>query len=98
MEKRAVLAIVLSLVVVLVWSIFFAPAPPPPSEVSDSAPGEQPPVAPSQPAAPAVEPVNPPAGTTERPAAPPTAPAALVPVDTGVAPFTLPTHPPPPTP
>ena len=39
MEKRAVLAIVLSLVVVVLWSIFFAPAPPPPpSEVSEPAP------------------------------------------------------------
>ena len=39
MEKRAVLAIVLSLVVVVLWSIFFAPVPPPPpSEVSEPAP------------------------------------------------------------
>src|SRR5574341_689826 len=89
MEKRAVLAIVLSLVVVLVWSIFFAPVPPPPSEVPDSTPGERPAVAPSQPAAPAVKPVSPPAGTTERPVTPPAAPAALVTVDTGVARFTL---------
>jgi len=87
MEKRAVLAIVLSLVVVLVWSIFFAPTPPPPSEVSDSAPSQAPAVAPPQDTAPAVESVSP--GITERPAAPLAAPAALVTVDTGVARFTL---------
>ena len=90
MDKRAVLAIVLSLVVVVLWSIFFAPAPPPPpSEVSDSAPGERLAVAPQQDAAPAVEPVSPAPGITERPAVPPAAPAALVTVDTGVARFTL---------
>src|SRR5215471_17263863 len=89
MEKRAVLAIVLSLVVVLVWSIFFAPTPPPPSEVSDSAPSQAPAVAPPQDTAPAVESVSPAAGITERPAAPLAAPAALVTVDTGVAHFTL---------
>src|SRR5918912_1184668 len=89
MNKGAVLAIVLSLVVVVLWSIFFAPAPPPPSEVSDSAPGERPAVAPQQDAAPAVEPVSPAPGSTERPAVPPAAPAALVTVDTGVARFTL---------
>src|SRR5438045_1677139 len=39
MEKRAVLAIVLSLVVVVLWSIFFALGPPPPpSDVSAPAP------------------------------------------------------------
>ncbi len=90
MEKRAVLAIVLSLAVVLVWSIFFAPAPtPPPSEVSDSAPGERPAGAPQQDTAPAVESVSPAAGTTERPAVPLASHAALVTVDTGVARFTL---------
>jgi len=89
MDKRAILAIVLSLVVVVVWSIFFAPAPPPPSEVSDSAPGERPAVAPRQDAAPAVESVSPAAGTTGRPAAPPASSAAAVTVDTGVAHFTL---------
>src|SRR5262249_15403222 len=89
MEKRAVLAIVLSLVVVLVWSIFFAPTPPPPSEVSNSAPSEGPAVAPPQETAPAVEPVSPAAGSTERPVAPPASAAALVTVDTGVARFML---------
>src|SRR5919201_1387915 len=90
MEKRAVLAIVLSLVVVMVWSIFFAPAPPPPpSEVSDSAPGERPPVAPQQDATPPVKSVSPAPGSAERPAVPPAASAALVTVDTGVARFTL---------
>ena len=46
MEKRAVLAIVLSLVVVVLWSIFFAPVPPPPpSEVSEPAPSSSAPPA-----------------------------------------------------
>jgi YidC/Oxa1 family membrane protein insertase len=85
MEKRAVLAIVLSLVVVVLWSIFFAPAPPlPPSEVSE------PPSSPRQPPAP----VSPgsgssPARTTERPPGSPAVPEALVTVDTGVARFRL---------
>jgi YidC/Oxa1 family membrane protein insertase len=38
MEKRAILAIVLSLVVVVLWSIFFAPAPPPPPPPSTNIP------------------------------------------------------------
>ena len=38
MEKRAILAIVLSLVVVIIWSIVFAPSTPPPDEFDDSAP------------------------------------------------------------
>ena len=38
MEKRAILAIVLSLVVVVVWSILFAPSTPPPTEFDDTAP------------------------------------------------------------
>ena len=38
MEKRAILAIVLSLVVVIVWSIVFAPSTPPPEEFDDAAP------------------------------------------------------------
>lgn len=37
MEKRAILAIVLSLIVVVVWSIVFAPSPPP-TEFDDTAP------------------------------------------------------------
>jgi len=90
MDKRAVLAIVLSLVVVAVWSIFFAPAPPPPpSEVSHSTPGERPAVAPQQDATPAARSVSPAAGTAQRPALPPSAHQALVTVDTGVARFTL---------
>jgi YidC/Oxa1 family membrane protein insertase len=38
MEKRAILAIVLSLVVVVIWSIVFAPSTPPPTEFDDMAP------------------------------------------------------------
>ena len=38
MEKRAILAIVLSLVVVIIWSIVFAPSTPPPEEFDDLAP------------------------------------------------------------
>lgn len=38
MEKRAILAVVLSLVVVIVWSILFAPSTPPPAEFDDTAP------------------------------------------------------------
>ena len=38
MEKRAILAIVLSLVVVIVWSIVFAPSTPPPEDFDDLAP------------------------------------------------------------
>ena len=38
MEKRAILAIVLSLVVVVIWSIVFAPSTPPPGDFDDSAP------------------------------------------------------------
>ena len=92
MEKRAVLAIVLSLVVVVVWSIFFAPAPPlPPSDVSDSPPSEPPAGAgtPQQQATPSTESVSPTAGTTAHPALPLASQEALVTVDTGVARFTL---------
>src|SRR5262245_53828638 len=94
MEKRAVLAIVLSLVVVVLWSIFFAPAPPPPpSEVSEPAPRPSTPpagVRTPQPTAP----VSPGAvsSTTPTPEGPPSAPVTqevLVTVDTGVARFTL---------
>ena len=38
MEKRAILAIVLSLVVVVAWSILFAPSTPPPAEFDDTTP------------------------------------------------------------
>jgi len=94
MEKRAVLAIVLSLVVVVLWSIFFAPAPPPPpSEVSEPTPSSSAPpgsVEAPQPAAP----VNPgsmssTATTTERPPGAPAVQEVLVTVDTGVTRFTL---------
>src|SRR5215813_13518461 len=94
MEKRAVLAIVLSLVVVVLWSIFFAPAPPPPpSEVSEPAPSTNAPpagVEAPQPAAP----VSPGAmsATAPPPERPPGAPATqevFVTIDTGVARFTL---------
>ena len=94
MEKRAVLAIVLSLVVVVLWSIFFAPPPsPPPSEVSEPAPssraprpgvGTPPPAAPISPGA-----VTSTARTTEQPPGSPAAPEDLVTVDTGVARLTL---------
>ena len=94
MEKRAVLAIVLSLVVVVLWSIFFAPAPPsPPSEVSEPVPSPSAPppgVEAPQPAAP-VSPGST-SSTAPPPERPPGAPAAqevFVTVDTGVARFTL---------
>src|SRR6266446_3151517 len=89
MEKRAVLAIVLSLVVVVLWSIFFAPAPPP-SEVSDSS--SEPPAnttAPQQTPPGNTGPVSLAGGTAERPPGSPASPEAFVTVDTGVARFTL---------
>lgn len=91
MDKRAILAIVLSLVVVGVWSIFFAPAPPPPppSDVSDSPARARPAGTPQRDVAPAVESANPVAGSAERPVMPPAIQAALVTVDTGVARLTL---------
>src|SRR5713101_1995846 len=95
MEKRAVLAIVLSLVVVVVWSIFFAPAPhPPPAEVSDSSSSEPPAsaIAPRQEAPVSAGSVSPTVGTTERPAGSPAPQEAFVMVDTGVARFTLTSH------
>src|SRR5262245_6157164 len=94
MEKRAVLAIVLSLMVVVLWSIFFAPAPPPPpSEVSEPTPspsapptgvGTPPPAAPVSPGA-----VSSTAPTPERPPGAPATQEVFVTVDTGVARFTL---------
>src|SRR5258708_2319058 len=93
MEKRAVLAIVLSLVVVVLWSIFFAPAPLPPSEVSEPAPSSSEPpasVGTPQPVAPiSPGPVTSTARTAEQPPGSPAAPEALVTVDTGVARLTL---------
>src|SRR6266446_1731694 len=89
MEKRAVLAIVLSLVVVVLWSIFFAPAPPP-SEVSDSS--SEPPAnttAPQQAPPGNAGPVSLAGGTAERPPGSPASQEAFVTVDTGVARFTL---------
>jgi YidC/Oxa1 family membrane protein insertase len=91
MEKRAVLAIVLSLVVVVLWSIFFAPAPPPPpSEVSDSS--SEPPAnttAPQQAPPGNAGPVSLAGGTAERPPGSPASQEAFVTVDTGVARFML---------
>src|SRR5262245_42770161 len=94
MEKRAVLAIVLSLMVVVLWSIFFAPAPPPPpSEVSEPTPspsapptgvGTPPPAAPVSPGA-----VSSTAPTPERSPSAPAPQEVFVTVDTGVARFTL---------
>ena len=93
MEKRAVLAIVLSLVVVVLWSIFFAPAPPPPSEVSEPAPSPSAPpagVGTSQPAAPvSPESTSATAAPPERPPGAPATQEVFVTVDTGVARFTL---------
>ena len=94
MEKRAVLAIVLSLIVVVLWSIFFAPAPPPPpSEVSEpTSRSSEPPaggVAPQHQAPVSSGSVRSPARTTERPPGAPAVPETLVTVDTGVARFRL---------
>jgi YidC/Oxa1 family membrane protein insertase len=86
MEKRAILAIVLSLVVVVIWSIVFAPSPPPPPDESPTHQPRQdvsPPLAraPESPL-PHVPSETPPAGQ----AAPPMAPQeTVVTVDTGVA-------------
>ena len=93
MEKRAVLAIVLSLVVVVLWSLFFAPSPPPPpSEVSEPAPRSSAPrpgaaTSPAAPSSPGA--VTSAARTTEQPPGSPAAPEVPVTVDTGVARLTL---------
>ena len=91
MEKRAVLAIVLSLVVVVLWSIFFAPVPPPPpSEVSEPAPGSSAPpagVGAPQPAAPVSPGSSEPSGSVPQGLL--LSQEVLVTVDTGVARFTL---------
>lgn len=84
MEKRAILAIVLSLVVVAVWSIFFAPSPP------SSPPGSTPAVPGSPPGAGAprfdVSPTPTAPRAMDSPASPsPTPDETLVTVDTGVA-------------
>lgn len=83
MEKRAILAIVLSLLVVIAWSVFFAPSPhrtPPPEEAKQAAP----PPAPEE-ATPKPEQASPRPSPEE--AAVPTPPPSetLVTVDTGVA-------------
>ena len=83
MEKRVVLAIVLSLLVVVTWSYFFAPPPPsqPPEGPSEQVAEQAPPPAPS--------PVSPaPVPTPAAPAAP-AANASTVQVDTGAAQLTL---------
>ncbi|HEY5868775.1 MAG TPA: membrane protein insertase YidC [Candidatus Tectomicrobia bacterium] len=93
MEKRAVLAIVLSLVVVVLWSLLFAPSPPPPpSEVSEPAPRSSAPrpgaaTSPAAPSSPGS--VTSAARTTEQPPGSPVAPEVPVIVDTGVARLTL---------
>ena len=87
MEKRAVLAIVLSLLVVVAWSMFFAPtSSPPPDVTSPEQVAEQAPSEPDSrlPAAPGLSPrvvetASPPTGT----------PAAEVTVNTGLAQLTL---------
>lgn len=92
MEKRAVLAIVLSLVVVVVWSIFFAPMPPPPpSEAPAPTPTERPasPPVSQQDAAPGPSTVASPVGTSASATVLPTLQETLVTVHTGVARFTL---------
>src|SRR5688500_9288282 len=83
MEKRAVLAIVLSLLVVVAWSMFFAPSPPsPPDVTSPEQVAEQTPSEPDS-RAPATPALPPRVGATGSPGA--GAPAAEVTVDTGVA-------------
>ena len=86
MEKRAILAIVLSLVVVIIWSIVFAPAPQPPTEVAPTNPQGQdaastPPRAPQSGTPPATSETSP-AGTMTSLGAPQ---ETVVMVDTGVA-------------
>jgi YidC/Oxa1 family membrane protein insertase len=91
MEKRAVLAIVLSLLVVVVWSILFAPSPPapPPEPARTEPPGrEETQITPQAPegAAQQESPATPPAGAAPRPPLPQETPVT---VDTGVAQFAL---------
>lgn len=88
MEKRALVAIVLSLVVVVIWSLFFAPASPPPQkEAAPSGPQGQPEkVPPPSGAAPETSRASAPVGST---AAGPAASETLATVDTGVARLTL---------
>jgi YidC/Oxa1 family membrane protein insertase len=84
MEKRALVAIVLSLVVVVLWSLFFAPSSPPPQKeaVPSAPPGQPEKVLPPSSAAPETRPLSAPVGST---AAGPAASETLATVDTGVA-------------
>ena len=89
MEKRAILAIVLSLLVVVVWSIVFAPSPPPPDAPPPPQYGQD-----ASPEAPRTSGSSTPQGVSETPAPGPGAsPAAsreaVVTVDTGVAQLAL---------
>jgi YidC/Oxa1 family membrane protein insertase len=87
MEKRAVLAIVLSLLVVVVWSMWFAPSPPSPPDVTPPEPvAEQTPSEPDS-RAPVPPGLPPRVGATGSPAT--GASAAEVTVDTGVAQLVL---------
>ena len=87
MEKRAVLAIVLSLVVVVLWAILFAPGSPPPDESLETAS----PAVPERPALPTPNTTagamsgSPVSGTPPSPAVSVQVPETLVTVDTGVA-------------
>jgi YidC/Oxa1 family membrane protein insertase len=85
MEKRAILAIVLSLLVVIVWSVFFNPSRPrtPPPEQAEQAKQEAPP-APEE-ATPKPEQASPSAPPEETAMPTPPPEEALVTVDTGVA-------------
>lgn len=87
MEKRAILAIVLSLLVVVVWSIFFAPSPPvnvPPVEQEAREVPQETPQTWDRPAQTA-----PPQKVDEPHPRPSSAPATLVTVETGVAQLVL---------
>lgn len=87
MEKRAILAIVLSLVVVVIWSIFFAPGPSSPPVRAPGSP-QVTPAAPSTTAPPAPGPGTAPptasSGAVEQTAASSRVASTEVTVDTGV--------------
>ena len=85
MEKRTVLAVVMMFVVILLWSIFFAPSPrtPPPLPPGEQVTEESPRPAPApEPRAPKPEPVAPKASEPARA-------AAEIQVNTGVAQLVL---------
>jgi YidC/Oxa1 family membrane protein insertase len=89
MEKRAILAIVLSLLVVVVWSLVFAPAPPPIDVPPTPQQGRE-----TSPETPRPSGSSAPQGVSETPApAPGASPGAvretIVTVDTGVAQLAL---------